>query len=59
LLWAVRKGDEYGAASGFMDLKNEDSDFFFEGYLHIDQLRAGYAAGTKEPRDLARVMCRP
>ena len=26
-----RTGDEYGAASGFMDLKNEDSDFFFKG----------------------------
>jgi acyl-homoserine-lactone acylase len=48
----ARKGDEYGAASGFMDLKNEDSDFFFKGYLDIDQLRAGYAAGTKAPRDL-------
>lgn len=48
----ARKGDEYGAASGFMDLKNEDSDFFFKGYLDIDQLRAGYTAGAKEPRDL-------
>lgn len=48
----ARKGDEYGAASGFMDLRNEDSDFFFKGYLDVDQLRAGYAAGAKEPRDL-------
>jgi acyl-homoserine-lactone acylase len=48
----ARKGDEYGAASGFMDLKNEDSDFFFKGYLDVEQLRAGYAAGPKEPRDL-------
>jgi acyl-homoserine-lactone acylase len=48
----ARKGDEYGATSGFMDLKNEDSDFFFKGYLDIDQLRAGYAAGAKEARDL-------
>jgi acyl-homoserine-lactone acylase len=48
----ARKGDEYGAASGFMDLKNEDSDFFFKGYLDVDQLRASYAAGAKEPRDL-------
>ena len=24
-----RSGDDYGAASGFMDLNNEDSDFFF------------------------------
>jgi acyl-homoserine-lactone acylase len=48
----ARKDDEYGAASGFMDLTNEDSDFFFKGYLDVDQLRAGYAAGPKEPRDL-------
>ncbi|WP_227496615.1 penicillin acylase family protein [Massilia litorea] len=45
-------GDEYGAASGFMDLKNEDSDFFFKGYLDIEQLRANYAAGSAEPREL-------
>lgn len=45
-------GDEYGAASGFMDLKNEDSDFFFKGYLDIEQLRAGYVAGAPEPREL-------
>jgi acyl-homoserine-lactone acylase len=47
-----RTGDEYGAASGFMDLANEDSDFFFKGYLDIEQLRAGYAAGSQIPRDL-------
>ncbi|KQQ88638.1 hypothetical protein ASF77_13430 [Massilia sp. Leaf139] len=47
-----RTGDEYGAASGFMDLKNEDSDFFFKGYLDIEQLRASYAAGSAEPREL-------
>jgi acyl-homoserine-lactone acylase len=47
-----RTGDEYGAASGFMDLKNEDSDFFFKGYLDIEQLRASYAAGAAEPREL-------
>lgn len=47
-----RTGDEYGAASGFMDLKNEDSDFFFKGYLDIEQLRAGYAAGAAEAREL-------
>jgi len=47
-----RSGDDYGAASGFMDLKNEDSDFFFKGYLDIEQLRAGYAAGAAEPREL-------
>lgn len=43
---------EYGAASDFMHLKNEDSDFFFKGYLDIEQLRAGYAAGSKEARDM-------
>lgn len=47
-----RTGDEYGAASGFMDLNNEDSDFFFKGYLDIEQLRANYAAGPAEPREL-------
>jgi acyl-homoserine-lactone acylase len=45
-------GEEYAAASGFMDLKNSDSDFFFKGYLDIEQLRAGYAAGAKEPREI-------
>ena len=48
----MRAGDDYGAASGFMDLKNEDSDFFFKGYLDLEQLRAGYAAGAAEPREL-------
>lgn len=47
-----RSGDDYGAASGFMDLKNEDSDFFFKGYLDLEQLRANYAAGAQEPRDI-------
>ncbi|WP_273163896.1 penicillin acylase family protein [Massilia timonae] len=47
-----RTGDEYGGGSGFMDLNNEESDFFFKGYLDIGQLRAGYAAGPREPRDL-------
>lgn len=31
---------EYGAALDFMDLRNEDSDFFFKGYLHVEKLRA-------------------
>ena len=47
-----RTGDEYGGGSGFMDLNNEESDFFFKGYLDIEQLRANYAAGTAEPRQL-------
>lgn len=47
-----RSGDEYGGGSGFMDLNNEESDFFFKGYLDIGQLRANYAAGGREPRDL-------
>ncbi|GGE92745.1 penicillin acylase family protein [Massilia psychrophila] len=47
-----RTGDEYGAASFYMDLKNEDSDFFFKGYLDIDELKAGYAAASKEARDM-------
>ena len=47
-----RAGDEYSAASFYMDLKNEDSDFFFKGYLDIDELKAGYAAASKEARDV-------
>ncbi|MFC0253559.1 penicillin acylase family protein [Massilia consociata] len=47
-----RTGDEYGGGSGFMNLNNEESDFFFKGYLDLDQLRANYAAGAAEPRQL-------
>ncbi|MES2019541.1 MAG: penicillin acylase family protein [Pseudomonadota bacterium] len=43
---------EYGAAIDYIDLNNEDSDFFFKGYLDIAQLKAGYAAGEQEARDL-------
>jgi acyl-homoserine-lactone acylase len=46
-----RVNDEYGAASDFMDLKNEDSDFFFKGYLDPAALKAGYAAASQETRD--------
>lgn len=42
---------EYGAAIDYVNLKNEDSDFFFKGYLDIDQLRAGHAATSKEAQD--------
>lgn len=46
---------EYGAAIDPIDLRNElrneDSDFFFKGYLDIEQLKAGYAAGSQEVRD--------
>jgi len=45
---------EYGAALDFMDLRNEDSDFFFKGYLDIDRLRANYAAGSVEVQRLLR-----
>jgi acyl-homoserine-lactone acylase len=50
-------GGEYGVAIDYLDehgfdLKNEDSDFFFKGYLDLEQLRAGYAAGSKDIRDL-------
>jgi acyl-homoserine-lactone acylase len=45
------KGD-YGAASPYLDLKNEESDFFFKGYLDLEQLKGGYAAASKEARDL-------
>lgn len=43
---------EYGAASFYLSLNNLDSDFFFKGYLDLQRLRAGYAAGTPEVRDL-------
>jgi acyl-homoserine-lactone acylase len=43
---------EYGASSDFMKLNNEDSDFFFKGYLDVQQLKAGYAAGSQDARDL-------
>lgn len=46
-----RANGEYGAASDFIDLRNEDSDFFFKGYLDIEQLSAGYAAASQEARD--------
>jgi acyl-homoserine-lactone acylase len=46
-----RKNGEYGAASDFINLGNEDSDFFFKGYLDTEQLRAGYAAASQETRD--------
>lgn len=46
-----RAKDEYGAASDFIKLRNEDSDFFFRGYLDIEQLRAGYAAASAEARE--------
>ena len=43
---------EYGAAIDYVNLINEDSDFFFKGYLDIDQLKAGYASVDQEARDL-------
>jgi acyl-homoserine-lactone acylase len=46
-----RINGEYGAASDFIDLKNEDSDFFFKGYLDPEQLQAGFAKASQEARD--------
>lgn len=43
---------EYGAAIDYLPLNNEDSDFFFKGYLDLEQLRASYAGGSKDVRDL-------
>ena len=43
---------QYGAASEFISLNNQDSDFFYKGYLDIDQLNAGYAAASQDARDL-------
>lgn len=47
-----RVGDEYGAASDFIHLRNVDSDFFFKGYLDLEELKAGYAAASREAREL-------
>ncbi len=46
------KNGEYGVANGYIDLTNEQSDFYYKGYVDIDQLRAAYAAGKQEVRDL-------
>jgi len=47
------KNGEYGAGLDlFFNLPNEQSDFFFKGYLDLDQLRAGYAAGSADVREL-------
>jgi acyl-homoserine-lactone acylase len=46
-----RVNGEYGAASDFFDLKNEDSDFFFKGYLDPGQLKAGFAKASQDARD--------
>lgn len=43
---------EYGAAIDYLHLRNDDSDFFFKGYLDIEQLKANYAAGSQEGRDM-------
>lgn len=43
---------EYGAAIDYVNLNNEDSDFFFKGYIDMDQLKAGHAAGSLEAHDL-------
>ena len=43
---------EYGAVIDYLDLPNEASDFFFKGYLDIEQLKAGYASVDREARDL-------
>ncbi|WP_050412627.1 penicillin acylase family protein [Massilia sp. NR 4-1] len=51
--FATRPRDgEYGAALDFLDLRNEDSDFFFKGYLDLDQLRTAYAAEPSVVREL-------
>jgi acyl-homoserine-lactone acylase len=46
-----RVNDEYGAASDFIDLKNEDSDFFFKAYIDLDRLRAGFGQASADARD--------
>jgi len=46
------KNGEYGVANGYVDLRNEDSDFYYKGYLDVAKLRAAYTAGKQEVRDL-------
>ncbi|QBE67181.1 hypothetical protein EWM63_09305 [Pseudoduganella lutea] len=47
------KNGEYGAAlDTFFKLPNEQSDFFFKGYIDLEQLRAGYAAGSADVGEL-------
>ena len=48
----VASNGEYGSASEFIDLNNEDSDFFYKGYLDPAALKAGYDAASPEARDL-------
>ncbi|MES2296311.1 MAG: penicillin acylase family protein [Pseudomonadota bacterium] len=43
---------EYGVASAFLSVDNEESDFFFKGYLDPAQLSAGYALASPEAREL-------
>lgn len=46
------RNGEYGVANGYIDLTNEQSDFYYKGYVDLDQLRAGYAAGKQEIREV-------
>lgn len=44
---------EYGASHDlFFKLPNEQSDFFFKGYVDLDQLRAAYQTGSADVREL-------
>ena len=49
-----RVREEYGAASMYIDLPNEESDFFFKAYLDPAGLEAGYAAASRESRDMLK-----
>jgi acyl-homoserine-lactone acylase len=47
------KNGEYGAGLDlFFKLPNEQSDFFFKGYIDPEKLRAGYAASSADVREL-------
>lgn len=43
---------EYGAESDFMELRNDENDFFFKGYLDLEQLKVGFAQASQEARDM-------
>ncbi|HEY1043765.1 MAG TPA: penicillin acylase family protein [Telluria sp.] len=43
---------EYGAESDFMELRNDENDFFFKGYFDLEQLKEGFAKASQEARDM-------
>ncbi len=48
----VAANGEYGAVIDYLKVNNLTSDFFFKGYLDLDQLRTSHAATSQEARDV-------